>query len=106
MVACPGVAHCTGLRAIHMQGLGIGVAEPAGRPIQRHIGDIRQPVNMSQRHALPDMAEGAIHVCTRLMGAHSASIVGIDGKYRLGMAAFTLGLRTVIQLQTRMVPCP
>ena len=100
------MAGRTGFRAINVQGLGIGMAESAGGPIQCHIGDIRHTVHMIQRITLPDMAEGAIHICTGLMCAHTASVVGLYGKYGLGMAAFTLGLRTVIQLQAGMVPRP
>jgi hypothetical protein len=41
MITLSAVAHCARLRAINMNGLGILMTQAAGRPVKRHIGNIR-----------------------------------------------------------------
>jgi len=94
-----------GLAAGHMQGLGICVAEAAGWPIQCHVGDIRHGIHMGHGIAFIDMTDPAIDIGRRCMGTHTASIVGLDGKGRSGMAALAFVLCTVIQLQAGVGAC-
>lgn len=106
MGAGPGVADRTWLRTVYMYPLGIGMAKAAGHPVQGHIGDICEGIQMVQRIALPDMAHGAVHVCGWRMCAHTAAIIGVDRECALDMTALALELGTVIQLQAGMVACP
>jgi hypothetical protein len=55
--------------------------------------------------AFIDMTDLAVDIGRRCMGAHTASIVGLDGKCRGGMAALALVLGTVIQLQAGVRAC-
>jgi len=48
------------------------------------------------------MTHGALHIGIGRMIPCAASVIGLYWKNRLGMAAFTLGFRTVIQLQAGM----
>ena len=104
MVTGPGVTDDTGFRAGGVDGLGIRMTQSAGIPVQWHVGDIRNGIHVIGRIAFLDMTHGALHIGLSPMTACAASIIGLNGKYRLGMAAFTLGLGTVIKIQTGMGP--
>jgi len=75
VVARACMAEGTGLRAIGVQGLGTRMAQPACRPVERHVGHIGQGVQVAQRIALPDMAHGAVHVGGGRMNADAATVV-------------------------------
>ena len=94
-----------GLAAWHMQGLGILMTQAAGGPIQCHVGYVRHGIHMGHGIAFIDMTYLAVDIGRRCMRAHTASIVGLDGKGRGGMAALALVLCTVIQLQAGVRAC-
>ena len=104
MVAGSGMADDTGLRTCGMDCLGIRMTQTACNPVQWHVGHVRQCIHMIGRIALFDMTHGALHIGIGRMIPCAASVIGLYWKYRLGMAAFTLGFRTVIQLQAGMGP--
>ena len=106
MCACPGVAKSAGLRTIGVAGLGIGMAEPAGGPLQRHVGYIGHCIQMISCSAFPYMTHGAVHISRSRMSACAASIIGCDRECIQGMAALALRFGTVVQLQTGMVAGP
>ena len=54
-------------------------------------------------NALPDMAHGAIHICSGRVSAASTTIIGVYKKRIRNMAAFALQLCTIIQFLAGMV---
>jgi len=104
MVAGAGMADDTGFRTTLMDGLGIHMAQTAGYPVQGHIRYIREGIHVVGRTAFLDMAHGALHIGFSRMISDTTTVIRIDGEYRLGMTAFALRFRAVIQVETGMVP--
>ena len=98
-----GVTERTGLRTIGVTCLCISMAEPAGGPLQRHIGYIRHGVQVVSGCAFPDMAYCAVYICCGRMGPCAASIIRSDRECIQDMAALALCFSAVIKFQTGVV---
>jgi len=105
MIARARMADVTRFRTIGMDCLGIRMAESTGRPVQRHVGDIRCGIQMIRCGTFLDMTHGAIHIGSGRMSSGTAAIIRIDGKCAVNMTAFAFEFGTVIQFQTGVIAC-
>jgi len=106
VVTCAAMAEGARLGAVYVACLGVRMAQAAGPPLEWHVGDIGDPVQVLDREAFLDMADGAVDICNSCMDAASAAIVGVYGEYSLRMATLAQGLRTVGQIQAGVVARP
>jgi len=105
MVSRTRMAGDAWLGAGHVEGLGIPVTQPAGLPVEGHIGHIGHGVHVDHRIALIDVTQGTVDVCLGCMHTHTAAVIRCNGKCWLGMAALAFLFRTIVQLETGVGTC-